>query len=91
MSEIDQSVIDGEHQIFSLRYVKMDGSIGEIKRARKNVKQIREASEKKTTRGFNHNIKESGTLLIYSEDKQGYRELKIDLLTHYNGTKIFHG
>jgi len=88
LSEIDQSVIGGEPRTFSLRYVKKDGSLGEIKKARKNVKHPK---AKASTQNFNHNIKESGTLLVYAEDKGGYREIKIDLITHYNGIKIFHG
>lgn len=88
LAEIDQSVIDGRPQTFSLRYVKKDGSIGSIERARKNVKHPK---AKSSAQSFNHNIKESGTLLVYAEDKGGYREIKIDLITHYNGIKIFHG
>lgn len=95
LSQIDQSVIDGEHQTFSLRYTRLDGSLGEIKKARKNVKHPRLSNDgndaAKSVRSFSHNIKESGVLLLYNEDKGGHREIKIDLISHFNGILVHHG
>lgn len=94
LSQIDQTIIDGEHQTFSIRYTKLDGSLGHIKRAKKNVKHPKPGDETNaghSRRAFSHNIKESGTLLLYNEDKGGHREIKIDLISHYNGTLVHHG
>lgn len=93
LSQIDQSVVDGKPQTFQIKYRKMDGSIGEIRDAQKGVKLPKSGGEQSSSGSggkFSYSIKETGTLLLYSEERNGTRAIKIDLIREFNGHKVFH-
>lgn len=87
LSQLDQAEIDGVPQKHHIRYCKKDGTRGEIRDAQKGIKHPKKEGAG-SGHPFNHSIKKSGTILLYSEEKGGTREILIDLLTHFNGTPI---
>lgn len=95
LSTIDQTVIGDKPQTFQIKFRKADGSLSEIKDAQKGVKHPKGSSSdgggNAPARKFNHSIKHSGTILLYSQERNGYREVKIDLIREFNGNKVFHG
>lgn len=92
LATIDQAYIDGEPFVFSITYFKKDGTRGHIARATKKKPGSPgiTAAQAKPTRQFNHSIKEAGTLLLWNLDKGAQREIIIDLITSFNGLKIYH-
>lgn len=96
LSFIDQPVQDDESVTFSLDYVKADGSLGHMAKAQKSYKHAPAQSNKyqpakSQSSSYNHNLKQSGNLLLWSHDKQGYREIKIALIIRFNNIPVFHG
>jgi hypothetical protein len=84
---IDQTIINDQAVIFSISYVKLDGSRGHIERAQKSVKL---PSDKSEGTSFRYNLKKSGNLLLFNVDSRQYRTIKISLITHFNGIKVRH-
>jgi hypothetical protein len=93
LAQIDQAVVNDKPQTFQIKYRKMDGSIGEIRDAQKGVKHPKGGGEQSSSGSggkFSYNIKESGTLLLYSQERNGTRAIKIDLIREFNGHTVFH-
>lgn len=73
---------------FSISFVKDDGSIRNIKCARKNVKH---PGQKSNSGGkLNYNLKSKGVLLVHDEDMNEFRSIKISRVIEFNGEKVFH-
>ena len=92
LAKIDQAILNGKPQQFQIKYRKLDGSLSEIRDAQKGVKHPKGKSDSESGSGrkFNHNIKETGNLILHSQERGGYREVKIDLICEFNGHKVFH-
>jgi hypothetical protein len=83
---------------FGIRFVKPDGTIREIMHARKNVKNpsiIKSKDEKKTNRSM-FNLKFHGTMLLYDDDEEAYKNVKVAHMFQFrdhrsnNWLDIFH-
>lgn len=94
LSQIDRSVADGRPCYFSLKYVKADGSVGTITRG---IKHKLDPSGKSgygnqaPKKAQNHFMRSSGNVRVYSEDKNGYREITIDQIVMFNSFRVHHG
>jgi hypothetical protein len=95
LSEIDRSVMDGRPVYFSLKYVKADGSLGWIKKGIKHKSDpsgnSNGYSNPEPKKAQNHYMKTSGNVRVFSEDKNGYREITIDQIVMFNSYKVYHG
>lgn len=79
----------GKPPVFSIRYVKKDGTLGAKARCRKTTR--RQAG----SAGYRGNVKLNHVLLLENLDDVGPRgaqcfEVCIDLITHYNDRRVIH-
>ncbi len=90
LAEIELPGPTGQPVTFSLDYYKTDGTKGRKAAVRKGG-LAGGAVPGPATGGFRYNVQATGTLqLVNCQNEQPFA-LKIDLLTHYNGTPILHG
>ena len=83
LSLIDTSSMTGAVYI---RYVKKDGSIGEIKKATKGGQR----SGNTERSNFKYRVKESKVALIFDAEQRRYRSIKIFRIISCNGQKANH-
>jgi N-acetyl-anhydromuramyl-L-alanine amidase AmpD len=88
LSRINITHEGGKPIVFSISFVKEDGTIKKIQNARKNVKHQGQSS----TAGNKalYNLKSRGILLIYDEEISDFRSIKISRIIEFNGEKVFH-
>lgn len=84
-AEIHQDTREGgQLHVFSLAYVKKDGTLGEKGRCCKSTKRI--AGE----RGYRGNVNNNHVLLLTNLETGKPFEVLIDLITHYNRMRVNH-
>lgn len=81
LNKFDNTVDDSRNQTktFGIRFIKPDGTVREFLNARKNVKHpgiIKSKDEKKMNRSM-FNLKLHGVMLLFDEDQQQYRNVKV--------------
>lgn len=76
---------------FSIDFVKNDGSLGHIGKARKLTKTP-SSKESAPTSGFKYNLKEKQTILLEDTEVHGkkIRAIKIPLIIKFNGSTVHH-
>lgn len=81
---------DGKPHVFSIGYVKKDGTVGQKARVRKSSKNLPGQA------GYRGNVNLNHVLLLENLDnnrraagRQPF-EVLIDLITHYNGMRVNH-
>lgn len=86
-AQIHQDTIGDQPHIFSIKYVKKDGTVGKKKSVSKSTKQL--SGEKKYRQNVNLNnillLKDHDPLAAYS-----HFEVLNDLIIEYNGQRIIH-
>lgn len=87
---MDITVHENKPVYFSIEFCKMDGSIGRIERAWKNVKMPEVGGSKSETTGFKYNLKEKNVVLIRNADTKETRAIKIFFIIKFNGFLVFH-
>ncbi|OIN55437.1 hypothetical protein [Arsenicibacter rosenii] len=76
---------EGKSHVFSIRYIKKDGTTGEKMRVRKSTKRLPGES------GYRGNVNQNHVLLMENLDNGNQPfEVLIDLITHYNGMRVIH-
>lgn len=85
-AEIHQDTREqGKAHVFSIGYVKKDGTIGQKARVRKSSKRLPGEG------GYRGNVNLNHVLLMENLDNQNQPfEVLIDLITHYNGMRVNH-
>jgi len=89
LAEIDQAVHNDRPHVFSIQYVKKDGTVGKKNRVRKSGTNPALGKTTGST-GFRYNVKRRGILLLHDVETDQPFALKIALITHYNGVQIQH-
>ena len=86
------TIDDGKPQVFSIDFVKTDGTIRHIKVASVAHKP---GKEYKSSRLPNvpkklYNLKDKGSILVYNYDTGEWNTIKIPLIVKFNGVKVWH-
>jgi phage regulator Rha-like protein len=86
------TIDDDRPQVFSIDFVKTDGTIRHIKVASVAHKP---GKEHKSSRLPNvpkkmYNLKDKGSILIYNHDTSEYNTVKIPLIVRFNSMKVWH-
>ncbi|MBO9638779.1 MAG: hypothetical protein J7576_11450, partial [Siphonobacter aquaeclarae] len=81
--------------VFALKFRKLDGDISIKPRVKKNPTAARMAGEKgtgekKDLNTIRRNMTKAGALLLFDEIQRRPFEVKIELITEYNGYRVFH-
>lgn len=76
LSEIDRIDNDFKIKEFSLIYITTDGR--------------RKISSGLVKSGAKYNVKRSGNLPLFNNSTQKHEHVKIDLITHFNGKRVWH-
>jgi hypothetical protein len=80
--------------VFSLKFVKDDGSIRTIAKASKAVKHGKIGGGKGEKSKFKYNQKEKGTILICDSEakseKEKFKSVKISTIIGFNGMEVHH-
>jgi hypothetical protein len=84
---MEQTVIDGQPQSFTIEFVKEDGSLRAM-RAQKHVKFPSSKPNEKSK--FKYNLKSKGNILLYDLEENAYRSVKIDSILTYNSLEVIH-
>jgi hypothetical protein len=83
---------NGSPVSFRLEFIKEDGSVRLITKARRFVKPERayvNASEKSKSKTL-YNLKKNNAILIYDEEAQTHKTIKISRITKFNGITVRH-
>jgi hypothetical protein len=82
--------------VFSVKFVKDDGSIRTIEKARKSVKHatIGGGRSERAPGKFKYNLKERGVIMLYDtqakEKNKQFRSVKISSIIEFNGQPVHH-
>ena len=83
LREIDESSLNGS---FSLKYVRIDGKIGFIRRAQKGIQK--KVGLSKEGSKFKYSIKNNFLIHIGNVDTNEFRSIKTRALLEFNGQRI---
>lgn len=83
-ADIHQDTKGNEVHIFSLKYRKLDGSVGYKARCSKSLNSL------PGTGKFRGNLNSNHELLLYNHENSQHFRVKIDLIVEYNGMIIDH-
>lgn len=75
---------------FTLDFVTKDGRKEKERRFQLSGNKMGENATGKPKKAWNHNIKESRTLLLFDLDKKEHRQIKWSRLIGFNGIEIVH-
>ncbi len=83
-ADIHQDTRGDKIHVFSIKYRKMDGSIGYKARCSKSVQTFPHEAK------FRGNLNANHELLLYNHENSQHFRVKIDLIIEYNGMVIDH-
>lgn len=83
-ADIHQSTIGSELHIFSVKYVKKDGTVGYKAQVSKSFKQLPGASK------YRSNVKLNNALILHDHIEKSFFQISADLILEYNNKLIDH-
>ena len=89
LAEIDQAVRVDKPHVFSLQFVRKDGTVSVKNRVRKSGSNPLRGETKGST-GFRYQVKHKGVLMLHDMDADKPFSPKISRLQKYNGIEIDH-
>lgn len=89
LAQMSQAVDGDQLRYFSIKYVKLDGTVGEKPRVRRAVSSA-SATQDRDNSSSSHDLKKKGIIRFIEEGAERPFSVKRALLTHFNGMIIWH-
>lgn len=92
LAEIGEYLDGNEVKFFSIKFRKTDGSVSDKIRVRKagSLKAMKAKAPAPAGAKLLYNLKQKGIVLLQEQGSDRPFAVKISLITHFNGVRVWH-